>query len=532
MRADSTFGAVSSVAGTRVIGRYVMYDEIASGGMASVHFGRLLGAVGFSRTVAIKHLHSHYLADVEFVSMFVDEARLSSRIQHPNVASPLDVVLEDTGEIFLVMDYIHGETLVRLIGNARAANLVLHHTVSAAIIGAVLRGLHAAHEAVDERGAPLGIVHRDVSPQNIIVGADGVTRVLDFGVAKAVSRSQSTRQGHLKGKLSYMAPEQMQCGPIDRRVDTFAAGVVLWEALTQRRLFKPENPAAAFSMVMHMPIERPSCLNPAVPPELDAVTMKALARDPDAWFQSAREFADAIEAATPLASYSRVGEWVQRLCGERLAKRAERVAELERATLDLKPVLDSQELARLVTPRPIPVPAKLAAEASGLLKAEVSTVSRGGGELISPSAETPAPSSVRRFWPLVAGISALSVLIGLGSFQLSRRGSIAPERHTTVPSPAPARAAPPQAEPASPPEPAAVPTAVEALPVAEPSADVSPERPPQAARHAVSSSRHLRKSKPLSANASKVGKKSNEESCDPPYTIDARGIRRVKSHCL
>ena len=197
---------------SRLVGRYVMYDEIASGGMASVHFGRMRGAVGFSRTVAIKSLHPHFARDAEFISMFLDEVRLVSRIKHPNVAAPLDVVLiEESAEIFLIMEYIHGETLAGRLQGALLANVTVPPAVSASIISGALHGLHAAHEATDELGAPLNIVHRDVSPHNIMVGVDGVPRVLDFGVAKAVSRSQSTRQGQLKGKVAYMGSAWTWC---------------------------------------------------------------------------------------------------------------------------------------------------------------------------------------------------------------------------------------------------------------------------------------------------------------------------------
>src|SRR5262249_30807867 len=162
--------------------------------MATVHFGRLLGPVGFSRTVAIKRLHAHFAADPEFVSMFLDEARLAARIRHPNVVPTLDVVAT-AGELFLVMDYVPGETLSRLIAASNAQRRWIPLPIAAAMACGVLHGLHAAHEAKSERGAPLGIVHRDVSPQNLLVGTDGVPRVLDFGVAKAAGRLQTTRDG-------------------------------------------------------------------------------------------------------------------------------------------------------------------------------------------------------------------------------------------------------------------------------------------------------------------------------------------------
>ena len=213
----------------RVVGRYALFDEIASGGMATVHYGRLLGPVGFSRTVAIKRLHPEYARDPEFVSMFVDEARLAARIRHPNVVPTLDVIAEE-GELFLVMDYVLGAPLSAIMFTAKQKNIIMPPRIGTAILSGCLQGLHAAHEATDESGVSLGIVHRDVSPQNILVGADGVPRVLDFGIAKASGRTYSTRDGSVKGKVAYMAPEQMESGVVTRQADLYAATVVLWEA--------------------------------------------------------------------------------------------------------------------------------------------------------------------------------------------------------------------------------------------------------------------------------------------------------------
>ncbi|HEX7603641.1 MAG TPA: serine/threonine-protein kinase, partial [Polyangiaceae bacterium] len=172
------------------LGRYALHAEIAAGGMATVYLGRLHGAVGFGRTVAIKRLHPHLAKDPEFVSMFLDEAHLAARVQHPNVVPTLDVVTSDR-ELFLVLEYVRGESFSALIRAARAAGQTLPIPVVVAVVVGLLNGLHAAHEATDEQGKPLGIVHRDVSPQNVLVGADGVARVLDFGVAKAATRLQT-----------------------------------------------------------------------------------------------------------------------------------------------------------------------------------------------------------------------------------------------------------------------------------------------------------------------------------------------------
>ncbi|HEY6463032.1 MAG TPA: serine/threonine-protein kinase, partial [Polyangiaceae bacterium] len=244
----------------RVVGRYALYDTIASGGMASVHLGRLLGHVGFERTVAIKRLHPQYARDPDFVSMFLDEARVVGRVRHPNVVPTLDVVAAD-GELFIVMEYVQGESLARLIRASGARGERIPPAFAATIVAGVLHGLHAAHEAKNERGEPLGVVHRDVSPQNVIVGTDGVPRVLDFGVAKAAGRIQTTREGQLKGKLGYMAPEQIS-GVVSPATDVYAAAVVLWESLTGRRLFLADGDAHLMKLVLEARIEAPSKVVP------------------------------------------------------------------------------------------------------------------------------------------------------------------------------------------------------------------------------------------------------------------------------
>jgi eukaryotic-like serine/threonine-protein kinase len=194
-----------------VIDRYELFRRIGQGGMASVHLARQVGGVGFSRVVAVKRLHSHLAASHEFVALFLDEARLAARVRHQNVVSTLDVV-ERQDETLLVMEYVEGATLSQLAkrryGPDSSPSLAI---VSAVFVGA-LRGLHAAHEARSELGAPLHLVHRDISPQNIIVGTDGVPRLLDFGVAKAQGQLHTTLIGALRGKLAYMAPEHIRHG--------------------------------------------------------------------------------------------------------------------------------------------------------------------------------------------------------------------------------------------------------------------------------------------------------------------------------
>jgi formylglycine-generating enzyme required for sulfatase activity len=323
---------------TQIVGRYAIHGEIASGGMATVHYGRLLGPIGFSRPVAIKRLHPQFAREDNVRSMFIDEARLAARIHHPNVVQTLDVI-EEGSNLLLVMEYVNGEPLGKL---ARACRKQREHVpvpIALAIMASALHGLHAAHEAKAENGQPLDIVHRDVSPQNIIVGIDGVARVLDFGIARAAVRLESTREGLVKGKLAYMAPEQLLGTAVTRQADIFAAGVVLWELLAGRRLFlrgDDGDDSVLIEKLLRGELEPPSTYNRDLDPKLDAITKRALDREPEKRFASAREMALELEHCGHVATASTVSAWVERVASESLSARAQRVHEFERSSSHLK----------------------------------------------------------------------------------------------------------------------------------------------------------------------------------------------------
>jgi serine/threonine protein kinase len=263
--------------------------------MATVYLGRISGAGGFQRFVGIKRLHPHLARDAEFVQMFLDEARLAARIHHPNVVPILEIGTSEQG-YYIVMEYIEGDTLAQLIARAALGGGRLPVHIATRIVVDVLTGLHAAHEMADDDGKPLGIVHRDVSPQNILIGVDGSARLTDFGVARATSQLSTTRTGQLKGKLAYMAPEQARATKdIDRRADIFAAGVVLWEALEGRRLFRGDGEVDTLHKVLNEPIPALRDAVPAAPPELETVLEGALDRDRTRRFATAAQFADALE---------------------------------------------------------------------------------------------------------------------------------------------------------------------------------------------------------------------------------------------
>lgn len=318
----------SSARPVKFFGRYAVYDPIASGGMATVHLGRQLGHEGFSRTVAIKRLHPHLAAEQRFVNMLIDEARLVSRIRHPNVVQTLDIVAEG-GEVFLVLDYVHGEALSRLIQTAQDSGKTIPLPIISAIVGAILYGLDAGHEARDESGRPLGIVHRDVSPHNIVVGVDGVARLLDFGVAKAANRLQTTREGQIKGKLAFLAPEMAKREEVTRRADIFAAGAVLWECLTMRRLFDAASEAGVVAQVLICLVDAPSKFVPSLSDDLDRLVLRALNENPAKRFATAGEMAATLHALIPPALNAEVGAWVAEIAVDTLAKRSAALTAIE-----------------------------------------------------------------------------------------------------------------------------------------------------------------------------------------------------------
>jgi serine/threonine protein kinase len=312
-------------------GRYVLHGLLGAGGMATVHLAKLEGPGRFARVVAVKRLHPHLAEQQGFAAHFLDEARLPSSIRHANVVQTLDVVVE-SNDCLIVMEYVAGETLSRLLQVACKKEDPPPAPIIVAVISGVLHGLHAAHQTRTRQGEQLGLVHRDVSPQNILVGADGVARIMDFGIAKAVGQDSVTPGERVRGKISYMAPEQVRAGTLTPRTDVFATAVVLWEALLGRRLFLDTTDAATLQNVLSMPVEPPSAFVPGLPATLDRVVLRGLERDPNRRFASAREMADALEETLPLASPTEVGAWVEELAHDALAARAAMVEEVEQWT--------------------------------------------------------------------------------------------------------------------------------------------------------------------------------------------------------
>jgi serine/threonine-protein kinase len=551
----------------RIVGRYALYTEIASGGMATVHIGRLLGPVGFSRTVAIKRLHPQFAKDPEFVSMFLDEARLAARIRHPNVVSTLDVVALD-GELFLVMEYVQGESLSKLIRGVVSRKERIPQPIVLSIISGMLSGLHAAHEAKSERGEPLGIVHRDISPHNVLVGVDGTARVLDFGIAKAVGRLQATREGQFKGKLSYIAPEQLRSELVGRRADIYSSCVVLWEALTGRKCFHADTEWALYTKIVEGRVEPPSKHNPQVPPYLDSIVLRGLSLDPEKRFASAREMAVELEKAGPLASLREVGDWVEQTAADTLQRRAGQVAEVETGSAAITEYMMSQtgetdpvgQLLRtaisehdtLRAGRESVASAPRSGTGSGMTSpsaifSQPTTTSLPPQESSIPSSKPNGESSrASRRLPLVLGGLAFALtLVTAGLFVLKKSPNLSAKSAVLANGSAESTAsvAPSQAP------------AIE-LPAAS-VGDVQPVAPTTGAVPDKAMGKPIFAGDSKSGHGTSKGKgaeKSGQpdkssapdktaatppppppppsDDCNPPYTIDAQGIRRPKPKCL
>ncbi len=277
-------------------GRYESLFRIAAGGMAEVHAARIAGEAGFEKLVAVKRMHPHLTGDPEFVAMFLDEARLAANVVSPHVVQTLDLGRDDDDALYIVMELVVGVSLSAIIRGGIRRDVVVPVPIACEILAQAAVGLDDAHRARTPTGVHLGIVHRDVSPQNVLVGEDGRVRLADFGVARALVRHTHTSVGTTKGKLGYYSPEQADARPLDHRSDVFSLGIVAWETLAGRRLFGSDG-SSQIARIRSMPIPSPDSVRPEVGAEISRVVLRALERDPARRWQSAAELGAALRAA-------------------------------------------------------------------------------------------------------------------------------------------------------------------------------------------------------------------------------------------
>jgi eukaryotic-like serine/threonine-protein kinase len=305
------------------LGRYELLGHLASGGMADVYLARLSGAHGFARHVVLKTVLPEQTDDPAFASMFLDEARLIAMLHHHHIAQVYDFGIAEDGRYFLAMEYLHGETVRAVLDRAQLLGYRLPLDFALTVVTAAAAGLHHAHEARGLSGRPLGIVHRDVTPANLIAGYDGAVKLIDFGIAKAAARSTTTRTGVVKGKPSYMSPEQARGAPVDRRSDVFTLGIVLYELTTQTHAFGAPDDHEASTRILSGELVPPSHRVPGYLPELDEVVLTALGHEADDRYPDAGAMRRALEA---LARRRRIelGETaVSRVLGELFGTRPE-----------------------------------------------------------------------------------------------------------------------------------------------------------------------------------------------------------------
>ena len=313
------------------LGRYQILCPIASGGMATVYAARVLGEGAFQKPVALKLMLGHLARDEKFVAMFMDEAALAANIQSPHVVATYDLGREGEDTLYMALELVLGRTLRELGDAAEATPGAMPLDVALTILVQAARGLEDAHRAKNSQGEPLDLVHRDVSPHNVLVGLDGRARISDFGVARAIARTSQTETGELKGKLAYFSPEQLRGQPLDQRSDVFALGIVMWEALAGKRLFEADNPLALADRIANAPIRHLDTLRKDLPPGVASAIAAALVRDPEKRLSSAGALADRLVAAMSAgglaqASPGRVGQAVRALGGEKLLALEQRIA--------------------------------------------------------------------------------------------------------------------------------------------------------------------------------------------------------------
>lgn len=386
------------------LGRYELLLRMASGGMASLWLARIAGPEQFEKVICLKKVHEHLVEERRFIEMFVDESRIAALIGHPNVATVFDMGHID-GQYFMALEYVHGHNMQELLRNMRRNEDRMDWAYAARMVANAAAGLHAAHELKKPNGDSMGVVHRDVSHQNILLSYDGHVKVVDFGIAYAKERITSTQARTLKGKAAYMSPEQATQQAVDRRSDIFSLGVVLFEALTLRRLFKSSTEVETLLRVRRARVPRPRLVQPDIPLPLEKIVLKALALKPANRFQTGAELHDALDEL--LMQEKRVVGQSQ------LAGLMDRYFSAQKEEKD-------RRIALAVENRPHP-------EHGSLLFADDDEASLTN----VPSISTLSEKVGRLGWPLAFGGLGVALVVLIGLFLADRfSGDSKPELHT------------------------------------------------------------------------------------------------------
>jgi serine/threonine protein kinase len=567
------------------LGKYLILAELGKGGMAEVYLALARGLNGFSKKVVLKLLRTHLAEDDEFLEMFLAEARLAARLNHPNVVQTYEVGLEG-GRHCIVMEYLEGRSLAEIEHTTRDQKMPMPLVVR--ILADSLAGLHYAHQLADIDGQPLELVHRDVSPHNIFVTYDGQVKVLDFGIAKAANSGSRTKTGVFKGKVRYTAPERFSGEDTDRRSDIFSVGVMLWQALTGKRLWPRLNDMAIMHQLANgAPIPRPSELDASIPVRLDDICMKALAYSPANRFQTASEFQDALEEFLSGESVGTTSRQLGKFMSERFA---EARAQFQRAiddqmriaaTLPEDPL--SGSLSRIRIGSSVPVLGVKHAS-SGSLSLDLGSVSRVTSAPAPPLLSSMAPA-MRSEAPVVAPrrtrgggwlvvlMLALVGVLGATAFLLRGAGPLREQDGRTdragaseskrTPSPgdvAPAASGPaPEREPASTSASSPSSTPTSATPLASDAGEglLAIDAGPGAARRtapvvaptqaaapasrggAVQPPRKVAppapeppRPAPVMAAPPRPEPPRREADCSSPYYVDDQGTKKIRPECL
>ena len=316
-----------------LFGKYCLLERLSVGGMAEVFRAKPLNSPSTDRFLALKRILPHLAEDEEFIKMFVDEAKLCVHLRHPNIVHIFELGKFQSSS-YILMEYIPGQDLLALQKRLRQRRLIMSVAQACYVVMELAKGLDYAHKATDDYGRPLNIIHRDVSPQNVLVSYGGQVKLIDFGVAKAAVQSTKTQVGVLKGKFGYMSPEQIRGEAIDQRSDIFAAGTVLWELLTNRRLFTGDNEFEIFQKVRDANVDPPSAKNPQIPPEVVRIVMKALTAQPDDRYtycaDLARDLGQFLTSIEPLYTQRHLSEWMARFFEEEFTSEQQKIQEFRR----------------------------------------------------------------------------------------------------------------------------------------------------------------------------------------------------------